>query len=151
MANFKLFSNHLVCMANWPLKTCPNLHHLQGALKFATKISPLLNYEMLLFSTKSERRFLTNFTKCKTFFYVMASGGLYSLFNISEILCSKLKLYGFQESTVAWFRSFMIGRAQRIKIGNAISSKLDLESGIPQGRILSPIFQTILFKWQLNQ
>ena len=25
------------------LKTCPNLHHSQGALKFATQISPLLN------------------------------------------------------------------------------------------------------------
>ena len=29
---------------NSPFKTCPNLHHSQGALKFATQISPLLNY-----------------------------------------------------------------------------------------------------------
>ena len=28
---------------NLPLKTCPNSHHSQGALKFATQISPLLN------------------------------------------------------------------------------------------------------------
>ena len=50
-----------------------------------------------------------------------------------------MKLYGFQEMTVGWFRSFMIGRAQRIKIGAAISSKKDLESGVPQGGILSPL------------
>ena len=31
----------------------------------------------------------------------------------STILCKKLKLYGFQDSTIGWFRSFMIGRAQR--------------------------------------
>ena len=28
---------------NWPLKTCPNLLHSQGALKFATQVSPLFN------------------------------------------------------------------------------------------------------------
>ena len=26
------------------MKTCRNLHHLQGALKFVTQISPLINY-----------------------------------------------------------------------------------------------------------
>ena len=33
---------------NWPLKTCPNSHHLQGALKFATQISTLLNFRFLI-------------------------------------------------------------------------------------------------------
>ena len=28
----------------WPLKTSSNQHHLQGALKFAAQISPLLNF-----------------------------------------------------------------------------------------------------------
>ena len=57
----------------------------------------------------------------------------------SGILCNKLKLYGFMEKTVEWFRSFMIWRAQRVKIGNKISSKKDFESVVPQGGVLSPL------------
>ena len=29
---------------NWPLKTCPNSHYLQGVLEICHQISPLLNY-----------------------------------------------------------------------------------------------------------
>ena len=51
LANFQLFSSHLVWpwLAQLAIKTCPNSHHLQGALKFATQISPLPNFHLLLF------------------------------------------------------------------------------------------------------
>ena len=35
-----------------------------------------------------------------------------------NIFCDKIMLYGFQPITVSWFRSFMTGRTQCVKIGN---------------------------------
>ena len=41
------------------------------------------------------------------------------------------------------FRSFLTGRNQKVKIGNTTSDPVSLESGVPQGGILSPIIFTI--------
>ena len=57
----------------------------------------------------------------------------------SDTLCKKLKFYGFADQTVRWFNSFLTDRTQRVKIGDSISSKLNLTSGVPQGGILSPL------------
>ena len=38
-----------------------------------------------------------------------------------------------------WFKSYLIGRSQRIKIGNCLSSKSDLFFGVPQGSVLGPL------------
>ena len=35
-----------------------------------------------------------------------------------DIFCEKIIIYGFQPKTVKWFRSFLTGRAQRVKIDN---------------------------------
>ena len=43
-----------------------------------------------------------------------------------------------------WFASFLIGRVQRVRVGEAISPPLQLSSGVPQGGILSPILFTIV-------
>ena len=40
-----------------------------------------------------------------------------------EIFCGKIEIYGFLPKTVQWFRSFLTGRSQRVKIGSKISSK----------------------------
>ena len=61
-----------------------------------------------------------------------------------ELICSKLKIYGFNEITVAWFRSFLVGRKQSVRIGEAQSEPKDLSTGVPQGGILSPILFTIV-------
>ena len=42
-----------------------------------------------------------------------------------------------------WFGSFLAGRSQQVKIGRTLSSKRMLESGVPQGGILSPIIFVI--------
>ena len=36
-------------------------------------------------------------------------------------------------------RSYLTGRSQRIKIGDKLSSKMDLKSGVPQGGNFSPL------------
>ena len=30
------------------------------------------------------------------------------------ILCEKQKLYGFQDNSIEWFRSFLTGRSQKV-------------------------------------
>ena len=56
-----------------------------------------------------------------------------------DLLCKKLEIYGFEELTVKWFSSFLSNRSQRVRIGEAISNKIDLKSGVPQGGVLSPV------------
>ena len=38
-----------------------------------------------------------------------------------DIFCEKIKLYGFQPTTVNWFHSFLSGRSQRVQIGKYIT------------------------------
>ena len=61
----------------------------------------------------------------------------------TSILCKKLKIYGFDNLSCAWFRSFLTGLSQRVKIGTTLSNKLMLTTGVPQGGILSPIIFVI--------
>ena len=72
-----------------------------------------------------------------------------------ELLCLKLKLYGFDLKSCNWFKSFLTGRSQSVRIGMALSPKLFLVSGVPQGGTLSPIVFTIytadLNQWVKNQ
>ena len=41
----------------------------------------------------------------------------------AEILCTKLKIYGFDEKSCNWFNSFLTGRSQQVKIGRTLSGK----------------------------
>ena len=54
-----------------------------------------------------------------------------------------MTLYGAEEMTINWFRSFLSGRTQRVRIGDTVSTPLELASGVPQGGILSPIIFTL--------
>ena len=56
-----------------------------------------------------------------------------------EILLKKLKLYGFQEDTVSWFRSYLVDRSQCVQIESAFSPFLPIKWGVPQGSILGPL------------
>ena len=61
----------------------------------------------------------------------------------TELLCLKLGLYGFDHRSCAWFRPYLTGRSQRVRIGRAMSPPLNLVSGVPQGGTLSPIVFTV--------
>ena len=60
-----------------------------------------------------------------------------------DLLCQKLAIYGFADHTVKWFKSFLSNRTQRVRIGKTLSDLLTLNSGVPQGGILSPIIFTL--------
>ena len=49
--------------------------------------------------------------------------------------------FGVTGKALHWFKSYLTGRCQRIKLGDCLSSKADLKFGVPQGSVLgSPLY-----------
>ena len=61
------------------------------------------------------------------------------LFSFHERLLSKLSAYGIGGEVLAWIRSFLTNRKQRVRVGEATSEWKEVTSGIPQGSVLGPI------------
>ena len=55
----------------------------------------------------------------------------------------KLRLYKFEEDTILWFKSYLEGRKQLVRVGGKSSTILNLEAGVPQGSILGPLFYNL--------
>ena len=43
--------------------------------------------------------------------------------------------FGLTGKALNWFKSYLTGRCQRIKLGDCLSSKADLTFGVPQGSV----------------
>ena len=80
--------------------------------------------------------------KLKTGVLLWDLSAAYDMVNPS-LFCEKAKLYGFDELTCKWFLSFLTGRSQRVKVGEALSERLETDVGVPQGGILSPLIFVI--------
>ena len=79
-------------------------------------------------------------TQAVTFFDLSAAFDALS----SDIFCSKIKLYGFDEKSISWFRSYLTNRQQVVMIEDVISDPVTINVGSPQGAILSPTIFIIL-------
>ena len=55
-------------------------------------------------------------------------------------LSSKLGLNG---TALAWFRSYLSGRSQRVSVRGVVSDKFDLHYGVPRGSCLGPLLFTV--------
>jgi len=53
-------------------------------------------------------------------------------------LLSKLKSYGICGNLLSWIEAFLCGRSQSIRIGEAITAAVPVNSGVPQGSVLGP-------------
>ena len=56
-----------------------------------------------------------------------------------EILCTKLKSLGLNQSSVNWFNSYLTDRSQLVECNGTQSKPLSISCGVPQGSILGPI------------
>ncbi|KAK9497402.1 hypothetical protein O3M35_004114 [Rhynocoris fuscipes] len=57
-----------------------------------------------------------------------------------DILVKKLAWYGFDETAIKCISSYLSERLMTVHKGNAYSSLLSLNQGVPQGSILGPLF-----------
>ncbi|KAK3569503.1 hypothetical protein QTP86_032108, partial [Hemibagrus guttatus] len=69
-----------------------------------------------------------------------------SAFNtiIPQYLIEKLNLLGLNTFLCNWILDFLTGRPQSVRIGNSLSSTTTLNTGAPQGCVLSPLLFTLL-------
>ena len=51
--------------------------------------------------------------------------------------------FGVSGKALDWFKSYLTGRSQRIKLGNCLSSRSDLSFGVPQGSVHGPLLFTL--------
>ena len=56
-----------------------------------------------------------------------------------QILLEKMKHMGFSDSTVQWFKSYLINRQFFVAVGDTSSENETLNCGVPQGSILGPL------------
>lgn len=58
-------------------------------------------------------------------------------------LLYKLKKYNFKEIIIRWIAEFLNGRSFQVKVNTNLSIAYQIETGVPQGGVLSPVLFTI--------
>ena len=55
-----------------------------------------------------------------------------------DMLLFKLRTRGVSPSALEWFKSYLKGRYQYVRIRDVVSQSLPVDYGVPQGSILGP-------------
>ena len=57
-----------------------------------------------------------------------------------HILLQKLAIFGFDDDFLILLKSYLYSRTQRVSINGSLSQMVDIDSGVPQGSVLGPLF-----------
>lgn len=68
-----------------------------------------------------------------------------------ELMCAKLKFYGFDQAAVNFVKSYLCNRRQIVRAGDSYSTSAFLLTGVPQGSILGPLFFVLYTTEILNK
>ena len=69
-----------------------------------------------------------------------------------EILLQRLETsFGLSGSPLNWFRSYLSDRSQMVVLGDARSSWVPVQFGVPQGSVLGPALLYILFTADISR
>ena len=60
-----------------------------------------------------------------------------------HVLMKKLANFSFGEDFLILFKSYLYSRSQRVSINGSLSQMVDINSGVPQGSVLGPLFFNI--------
>lgn len=63
----------------------------------------------------------------------------------TRFLIAKMRSYGLGDSILHWFSDYLAGRTQQVRIGNSLSSPIDVLSGVGQGSHTGPLLFSLFF------
>ena len=106
-------------------------HHQHGYKKFHST-------ETLLLSVVND--VLIGFDKNSgTILILLDLSAAFDTVDIDKLLSMLDHELGIRGTALKWFKSFLVGRKQRVRLNNILSDFLDVLFGVPQGSVLGPV------------
>ena len=106
-------------------------HHQHGYKKFHST-------ETLLLSVVND--VLIGFDKNSgTILILLDLSAAFDTVDIDKLLSMLDHELGIRGTALKWFKSFLLGRKQRVRLNNILSDFLDVLFGVPQGSVLGPV------------